>query len=213
MSLSPGSFLAVEGPIGVGKSSLARILADELEAEILREEATSNPFLPDFYRDPRRWALQTQITFLLQRHRQLSELHQLNLFHKSLVSDYLFDKDRVFAALTLDEREYALYSRLAEALAVDVPDPDLVIYLQAPVERLLTNIRIRDMAFERQIDPDYLRSVCEAYNRFFINWEKSPLLIVNAARIDFVSNLDQRRRLVELVWKCPPGTTYFNPEA
>jgi len=213
VSLSPGSFLAVEGAIGVGKSSLAKILAEEFEAELLLESASANPFLSDFYRDPRRWALQTQITFLLQRHRQLSELQQLNLFHKTIISDYLFEKDRIFAGLTLQEREYDLYNRLAEALAPDVPDPDVVIYLQAPVDRLLTNIKIRDIAYERQIEPDYLQSVCEAYNRFFIHWERSPLLIVNATRIDFVKNLDQRERLVELIKNCPPGTTYFNPEA
>lgn len=213
MSLRPGSLLAVEGAIGVGKSSLAKILAEELDAELLLESASSNPFLSDFYRDPHRWALQTQITFLLQRHRQLSELRQLNLFHKTIVSDYLFEKDRIFAALTLQEREYELYNRLAEALAPDVPAPDVVIYLQAPVDRLLTNIRIRDIAYERQIEPDYLQSVCEAYNRFFIHWERSPLLIVNAGRIDFVNNLEQRRKLVDLIWNCPPGTTYFNPEA
>jgi len=212
MSLSPGSLVAVEGAIGVGKSSLARILAEELEAELLVEQASSNPFLADFYRDPRRWALQTQIIFLLQRHRQLSELSQLNLFHKTIVTDYIFEKDRIFASLTLQEREYDLYNRLAEVLSTDIRNPDIVVYLQAPVERLLTNIRIRDIGYERQIEPDYLQSVCEAYSRFFIHWEKSPLLIINAGRIDFVNNLEQRRRLVELIWSCPAGTNYFNPE-
>jgi len=213
MSLVPGSLVAVEGPIGVGKSSLAKILAEELEAEALLEEASDNPFLPDFYRDQRRWALQTQITFLLQRHRQLSELNQINLFHKIVVSDYVFEKDRVFASLTLQEREFDLYVRLATVLAPEIPTPDVVVYLQAPVERLLTNIRIRDINYERRIEPDYLQSVCEAYNRFFFHWDKSPLLIVNAGRIDFIKNPDQRRRLVELIWSSPPGTTYFNPEA
>lgn len=212
MPLKSGSFLAVEGPIGVGKSSLARILAEELEAEPLLEDAAENPFLSDFYRDRRRWALQTQITFLLQRHRQLSELSQLNLFHKSVISDYLFEKDILFAGLTLQEREYDLYKRLAEALAPDIPAPDLVIYLQAPIDRLLTNIRIRDISYERQIEPEYLQSVYDAYNHFFIHWDRSPLLIVNTARIDFVKNLEQRRKLVDLIWNCPAGTTFFNPE-
>jgi deoxyadenosine/deoxycytidine kinase len=213
MALRPGSYIALEGSIGVGKSSLARILAEDLDAELVLEDPASNPFLPDFYRDPARWAFQTQLTFLLQRHRQLSELRQINLFNRTTVSDYLFDKDRLFAAINLQEREFRLYASLANSLQTDIPTPDLVIYLQANVDRLMANIRIRDIHFERQITPDYLRTVCEVYNQFFTNWDRSPLLIVNAARIDFVNNLEQRERLLKMVRVSPPGTTYFNPEA
>ncbi len=213
MSLLPGSYIAIEGSIGVGKSSLAKLLAKELEADVIFEEPASNPFLADFYRDPARWALQTQLTYLLQRHRQLAGLKQLDMFRRRVVSDYLFDKDRMFAILNLPERDLNLYLTLADALATDIPEPDLVVYLQAPVERLLTNLRIRDIPYERQITVEYLQSVAEAYNNFFIQWTRSPLLIINATRIDFVNNPEQRRRLIDLIMDFPAGTTYFNPEA
>lgn len=213
MSLTPGSYIAIEGSIGVGKSSLAKLLAYELEADLILEEPSSNPFLADFYRDPARWALQTQLTYLLQRHRQLAGLKQLDIFRKRIVSDYLFDKDRMFAVMNLQERDLNLYTMLADALSSDIQDPDLVVYLQAPVERLMTNLRIRDIPYERQITSEYLQNVTETYNNFFIHWTRSPLLIINAARIDFVNNTEQRRRLIDLIMDFPPGTTYFNPEA
>lgn len=213
MILNPGSYIAIEGSIGAGKSSLAKLLAAELEADLILEEPASNPFLADFYRDPARWALQTQLTYLLQRHRQLAGLRQLDIFQKRVISDYLFDKDRMFAMLNLQERDLNLYLMLANALATDIPDPDLVVYLQSPVERQLTNLRIRDIPYERQITVEYLQSVTETYNNFFIHWTRTPLLIINTARIDFVNNPDQRKRLIELILNSPPGTTYFNPEA
>ncbi len=213
MSLKSGCYIAIEGSIGVGKSSLAKLLAKELEADIILEEPASNPFLADFYRDPARWALQTQLTYLLQRHRQLAGLSQLDMFRKRVVSDYLFDKDRMFASLNLQERDLNLYLTLANALAIDIPAPDLVVYLQSPIERQLTNLRIRDIPYERQITIEYLQSVTEAYNNFFIHWTRSPLLIINTSRIDFVNNSEQRRRLIDLIMDFPPSTTYFNPEA
>ncbi|MBM3327291.1 MAG: deoxynucleoside kinase [Calditrichaeota bacterium] len=212
MSLPSGSIISIEGGIGVGKTSLARILAEELDAELILEEPAANPFLMDFYRDPRRWGLQTQITFLLSRHRQMADLRQRSLFNRTIIADYLFDKDRIFAALNLEDREFALYQNLAEALAGDIPEPDLVVYLQAPPERLLTNIRIRDLEYERSLNIDYLQSLCETYNRFFIHWDRSPLLIVNAARIDFVKNETHRARLIAAVREARAGTVYVNPE-
>ncbi len=208
-----GLYIAVEGPIGVGKTSLARILAVELNAEVVLEDAQANPFLPDFYRNPRRYALQTQLCFLVERHRQQAELKQIDLFHQRLVIDYIFEKDAVFAHLTLDDRELDLYNRIAERLKSDVPTPDMVIYLQSNPQRLMTNIRIRDISYERSIDERYLEALCEGYNRLFFNWNRSPLLIVNAAPIDFVHNVEHRRRVLEIVREMPPGTTFFNPEA
>jgi len=213
MSLKPGSYIAIEGSIGVGKSSLAKILANELEADLILENPAANPFLADFYRDPVRWALQTQLTYLLQRHRQLAGLKQLDMFRKRVVSDYLFEKDRMFASMNLQERDFELYQTLADALSTDIPEPDLVVYLQSPIERQLTNLRIRDIPYERQITAEYLQMVTDSYNQFFIHWTRSPLLIINTSRIDFVNNAGQRSRLMNLIMDFPSGTTYFNPEA
>ena len=177
------------------------------------EEALENPFLPDFYRDPRRYALQVQLTFLLSRHRQQSELNQLNLFENGVVTDYIFEKDQIFAYLNLEDRELELYNRVIEMLTVDIPVPDFVIYLQSSPERLMTNIRIRDFEFERSISLEYLQNLCECYSQFFFHWQKSPLLIVNASKIDFINNEEHRQSLMKAIRKMPAGTTYFNPGA
>jgi len=211
--LPSGTYIAVEGPIGVGKTSLARIIAGEIGARLVLEEALENPFLPDFYRDPRRFALQVQLTFLLSRHRQQSELNQLNLFENRVVTDYIFDKDRIFAYLNLEDRELELYNRVLEMLTADIPIPDFIIYLQSSPDRLMTNIRIRDVEFERSISPEYLQNLCECYSQFFFHWQKSPVLIVNASKIDFINNEEHRRSLLKVINKMPAGTTYFNPGA
>jgi len=213
MSLQPGTYVAVEGAIGSGKTSLAKILAGEFQSRLVLEEAEPNPFLKDFYRDPRRYALQTQLAFLLSRHRQLCETRQTDIFNTSVISDYVFEKDRIFAALNLDEREFRLYSRVSALLEGELPTPDLVVYMQSSPERLLTNIRIRDFEYERSITIEYLRELCEAYHQFFFNWDRSPLLILNTTRIDFVNNPDHRSALVKIIERLPQGTTYFNPEA
>ncbi len=210
--LPAGTYIAVEGVIGVGKTSLARLLAHKTGARLVLEEDFENPFLPDFYRDPRRYALQVQLNFLLERHRQQSDLKQLSLFNHSIVSDYIFEKDRIFASLNLEQRELQLYNRVAELLETDVPSPDMVIYLQSSPERLLTNIRIRNIDYERSISLEYIRNLCELYSRFFFHWDKSSLLIVNATRMDFVNNIKHRRSLLKILQKMPAGTTYFNPE-
>ncbi|MDP8237967.1 MAG: deoxynucleoside kinase [Candidatus Hatepunaea meridiana] len=212
MSIIRGTYIAVEGSIGVGKTSLARIIAQEMEAKLVLEDEIKNPFLPDFYRDPHRFALRTQLSFLLYRHEQQSSLSQLSLFQMAIVSDYIFDKDRIFANLNLDERELKLYNQVADLLESDVLTPDLVIYLQASPERLLTNIRIRDIDYERSITIEYLKNLCEAYSQFFFHWDKSPLLIVNATRMDFVNNEKHRQMLLKVVKEMPAGTSYFNPE-
>ncbi len=213
LMLSPGTYISIEGPIGVGKTSLAKIIADELDARLVLEESLENPFLPDFYRDPHRFALQVQLNFLLLRHRQQSELKQLNLFNQNVVTDYIFEKDRIFACLNLEDRELELYNRVLELLEMDIPTPDMVIYLQSSPERLLTNIRVRDIDYERSISLEYLRNLCEMYSQFFFHWKKSPLLIVNATQMDFVNNNRHRQLLIEVVQEMPAGTTYFNPES
>lgn len=211
--LPAGTYIAVEGAIGVGKTSLARILAEEFDARLVTEAADANPYLKDFYRDPRRFALQVQLNFLLSRHRQQTEIRQTNIFHRSVVTDYIYEKDRIFAYLNLEDRDLELYNRISGLLSGDVPTPDLVVFLQAPPERLLVNIRIRDRDYEHEITLDYLARLCEAYHQFFFHYDRSPLLIVNVAKLDFVGDPAHRRRLVEAVSRLPSGTTYLNPEA
>lgn len=206
-------YIAIEGPIGTGKTSLAQVLAEEIGARLILEEADANPFLPDFYRNSRRYALQTQLCFLLSRHRQQIEIKQINIFRRTVVTDYIFEKDRIFAHLTLDERELELYHKVADLLAYEVPTPDRIIYLQASPERLLTNIRIRDIEYERLINIQYLRDLCESYNRFFFNWDRSDVLFVNVSQMDFVNNDDHRQQLLEVIKGMPAGRTFFNPEA
>ncbi|MCF7811378.1 deoxynucleoside kinase [bacterium] len=212
MTLPPGTYIAIDGPIGVGKTSFAGILAHELSARTVLEGETDNPFLPDFYRNPRGFGLRTQLTFLLARHRQQSQLRQLSLFNQTVVTDYVFEKDRIFAHLNLDDRELDIYNRVEQLLVGDIPKPDLVIYLQSNPERLMTNIRVRDIDYERSIELEYLKQICEAYRRFFFQWHKSPLLIVNATAIDFVKNERHRAELLRIVNEMPAGTTSFNPE-
>lgn len=203
--------IAVEGVIGVGKTSLCQILVEEWQAQIVLEEPHKNPFLEDFYRDRRHFAFQVQLNFLFARYNQLLRLKQMNLFSQLLVSDYLFDKDKIFAYLNLDERELVLYERIIEFMERDVHRPDLVVYLQSSVERLLQNINIRNRSYERGMDRDYIAQLNEAYNSFFLSYKKTPLLIVNANEIDFVNNPDHRRSLLQRLSLPVTGTMYFNP--
>jgi deoxyadenosine/deoxycytidine kinase len=180
------SYIVVEGPIGVGKTSLAHLLAGLDGADLLLEQPEANPFLGNFYQDPRRWALATQLFFLFQRVNQLSGLKQLDLFERPTVADFLFDKDPMFARLTLSDDEFALYQRIYEHLAPQAVAPDLVIYLQAPVETLMVRVRRRAAAYERGISEEYLARLTEAYGRFFHAYDAAPLLIVNSRNLNFV---------------------------
>jgi deoxyadenosine/deoxycytidine kinase len=207
----PHRFIVVEGPIGVGKTSLARRLARSFGSELILEQADENPFLERFYRNPRAAALQTQLFFLFQRTRQLEDIRQHDLFETVRVADYLLDKDRLFAELTLDEEELSLYEQVYARLAVDAPAPDLVIYLQAPVDVLLERIERRGIRYEQQIEREYLEKLQEAYARFFHDYHASPLLIVNAAQADFVSNDGDYNQLIEQVWRIRRGRQYYNP--
>ncbi len=187
MSDAPG-FIVVEGPIGVGKTTLARRLAASFGCDLLLEGADENPFLERFYRDPRSAALQTQLFFLFQRAEQLRGLRQGDMFRPVHVADYLMEKDRLFAELTLDEEEFRLYEQVYAHVTLDAPTPDLVIYLQAPVEVLLQRIAERGRAYERPMAADYLQRLSDRYTEFFHHYDASPLLIVNAAAIDFAHN-------------------------
>jgi deoxyadenosine/deoxycytidine kinase len=204
-------YIVVEGPIGVGKTSLAKRLAQSLNADLVLEEADDNPFLERFYRNPRAGALPTQLFFLFQRARQLEDLRQQDLFSAVRVGDYLLDKDRLFARLTLDEQEYGLYEQVYAKLAIEAPAADLTIYLQAPVDVLMERIARRGIKYEQQIDRAYLEKLMEAYARYFHEYSASPLLIVNAADVDFVGSDDDYSQLLAQVLRTKRGRHYFNP--
>ena len=204
-------FIVVEGPIGVGKTSLARKLAASLGAEQVFEQAAENPFLERFYRNPRVGALPAQLYFLFQRAQQLAALQQHDLFAPVRVADYLLAKDRLFARITLDEPEFSLYEQVHEKLAIDAPKPDLVVYLQAPVNVLLDRIARRGIGYEGLIEAGYLERLNEAYARFFHEYDASPLLIVNAASIDPINNEADYEELLTAITRMQRGRLYYNP--
>jgi deoxyguanosine kinase len=204
-------FVVVEGPIGVGKTSLARRLARSFGSELVLEQAEENPFLARFYANPRAAAFPTQLFFLFQRTRQLEDIRQHDLFERVRVADYLLDKDRLFAQLTLDEQEFGLYEQVYARLAIDAPVPDLVIYLQAPVDVLLERIARRGIRYEQQIERAYLERLQDAYKRFFHAYDAAPLLIVNAAQADFVSSDGDYEQLFAQIVRIRRGRHYYNP--
>ncbi|RMF57561.1 MAG: deoxynucleoside kinase [Calditrichaeota bacterium] len=204
-------YIAIEGVIGVGKTSLAHRLAEYFGGRVLLEKHEENPFLKDFYANPKQYAFQTQLFFLLSRYRQQQEIPQRELFHSLLVADYIFAKDRIFASLNLEARELFLYDKIASLLEQDVPRPDLVLYLQSNTKRLMANIQRRNRDYEKHITEDYIRALNEAYNRFFINYKTSPLLIINTTQIDFVNNDADFHDLVEQVTRPISGTQYYSP--
>jgi deoxyguanosine kinase len=204
-------FIVVEGPIGVGKTSLACRLGTSLSADVVLEQAAQNPFLERFYRNPRAGAFPTQLYFLFQRAQQLAALKQQDMFSPVIVADYLLEKDRLFARVTLDEAEYGLYEQVSAKLDIQAPKPDLVIYLQAPVGVLLDRIAKRGIVYEQQIDPVYLERLNESYARFFHEYDSAPLLIVNAASIDPISNQADYEELLAAVQRMKRGRLYYNP--
>lgn len=204
-------YIAIEGPIGVGKTSLARRLALELDAECVLEDAGANPFLDRFYADPRGAALPTQLFFMFQRVRQLELLAQADMFSEVRVADFLMAKDRIFAQVTLDRHELALYEQIYGTLAFTPPVPDLVVYLQAPVDSLMFRIARRGIGYEQGIQRRYLERLTEVYAQFFHQYNESPLLIVNAATIDPVNNEDHFRLLLEEINGARSGRQFFNP--
>jgi deoxyguanosine kinase len=204
-------YIVIEGPIGVGKTSLVNILTKQLKARSIFEIVEENPFLASFYTDRQKHAFQTQIFFLLSRFRQQQELFQQDLFAQVTVSDYLFAKDRIFASLTLDPNELALYERVFDLMGPRVVKPDLVIYLQARMEVLLARIKKRGREFERKFDAEYLGQICRSYNDFFFHYTETPLLVVNTSDIDFVGNQGDQEALLGAVWRMKKGTQYYNP--
>ena len=208
----PG-FVVVEGPIGVGKTTLAKRLAKSLGSNMLLEAAEENPFLEKFYENPRNAALPTQLYFLMQRTRQLKKLKQDDMFNPVRVADFLIQKDRLFAEVTLDSDELDLYEQVYSNLTLDIRRPDLVVYLQAPVEVLLARINRRGIKHEKWVEAAYLERLCDAYVRFFYQYNDAPLLIVNAADIDFAHNDDEYELLLEQVLETRSGRHYFNPVA
>jgi deoxyguanosine kinase len=204
-------YIAVEGPIGVGKSSLAEILAESLGARLVSENAGENPFLAAFYRDPRRYALSAQLFFLLQRYGQQADLAQGSLFEPGgLVADYLFAKDRLFATLTLSPDELALYDRVYQALRPRVVAPDLVVYLHARPEVLLARVEKRGRPEEKAIRGEYMREVARAYSEFFFAYNDGPLLIVGASEIDFVGNAEDRAALLDVIAQTRAGINHWS---
>ena len=203
--------IAVEGSIGVGKTSLAKILGERLNAKLILEEFEENPFLVDFYKDAERFAFQTQLFFLLSRYRQQQELQQTNLFTKALISDYMFIKDRLFAALNLNDKEMGLYNSVARILEKNVSSPDMVIFLQSDTDRLMLNIKKRGREYEKSIDWKYIDALNQIYNEFFFRYDKSPLLIINTNDIDFVHNKNDLEEIIEFIRTPGEGTRYFNP--
>jgi deoxyadenosine/deoxycytidine kinase len=208
---SPPGFIVVEGPIGVGKTTLANRLSASFGSDLLLEGADENPFLEKFYDNPRTAALPTQLFFLLQRARQLKEMKQKDMFNPVRVADFLIEKDRLFAELTLDMDELDLYEQVYATLTIDVPQPDLVVYLQAPVEVLLARIQKRGLKHERFIETAYLQRLCDSYVDFFYQYHNAPLLIVNAADIDFANNEADYQLLYRQIIDIQPGRHYFNP--
>ncbi len=206
-------FIAIEGVIGAGKTSLAKILSGKFHAGVIAEEFEENPFLSKFYSDRSKYAFQTQIYFLMSRYRQQREIAQIDLFHSHIIADYLFAKDRIFAEVNLNEDEFALYDKIYSMLVKDIPTPDLVIYLQANPEFFYRRIKQRDRGYEREIEFEYIDDLCEAYNTFFFHYYASPLLIIDIRGFDFllnskdvdllyneIINLKESRKIISKQW-------------
>jgi deoxyguanosine kinase len=205
-------YIVIEGPIGVGKTSLAGLLAKEFNARMAVEEPEENPFLKQFYQDRKKYAFQTQLFFLLNRFQQQKEIAQLDLFNQVTVSDYLFAKDRIFASINLDDHELALYMQIYQLLNGQIPTPDLIIFLQAKPEILLHRIRSRGHSYEKEIELDYLKILTEAYNYYFFHYDQSPLLIVDTSEIDFVKRKEDFNQLIREINQMRKGTSYFIPK-
>ena len=205
-------FIVVEGPIGVGKTSLARLLAERFESQLVLETPDDNPYLQEFYKDPRKHAFLTQLSFLFMRYEQQQGLTQGNLFHQGgIVADYLFGKDRIFASVTLDDREWDLYNKISQMLAPEVPEPDLVIYLQSDTDRLMENIAKRHRPAEEYITRDYLQQLQESYQEYFFQQHNNALLVINTTHLDFISQDEDFEALVHQIKQPFTGIRYYNP--
>lgn len=204
-------YITIEGTIGVGKTSLAKILAERLDARLVMEEFEENPFLADFYKNPEQYAFQTQVFFLLSRYRQQLDLQQMELFTKAVVADYMFAKDRLFASLNLNDKEMSLYNSVANLLEKNVTYPDMVIYLQSDTDHLMDNILKRGRDYELNMDWKYIDALNMVYNEYFFRYDKSPLLIINTNDIDFVNNEKDLEEILAFIRTPVQGTKFFNP--
>ena len=206
------SYLCVEGVIGVGKTSLCHLLGKEFNARLILEQVDTNPFLPEFYKNPQAAAFQTQLWFLLSRYRQISEnFLQQDLFHSVTISDYIFEKDALFASITLNENELAMYKLVAEIIKKDIPKPDYIIYLQASVNILMKRIEKRNRSFENFIDKSYIQTLNEMYNHFFFHYTDCPVLIVNTDDIDYINNSKDLEDILDKVVSTKWGSNYYRP--
>lgn len=212
LTIKTKKYIVIEGPIGVGKTTLARQLASSIGAGLMLEQPDDNPFLERFYRSPAQYALQTQLYFLFQRVKQLKELRQGDLFSPIRIADFMLEKDPLFARLTLDEDELYLYEQVYKQLAPEVPKPDLVIYLQAPTEVLVRRIRKRGILFERNMERSYLEELADAYTRFFLSYHDSALLMVNAENLNFLESEEHYQMLLDQISAINSGRHYFNPD-
>jgi deoxyguanosine kinase len=204
-------YIVVEGPIGVGKTSLAKRLAKSFASELILEQAEENPFLERFYRNRKQSALPTQLFFLFQRARQIEQIRQSDMFSPVRIADFLLQKDRLFAELNLDPHELGLYNQVADTLELDPPTPDLVVYLQAPAHILLKRVATRGIPYEQLIEPEYLERLGDAYSRFFYDFDAAPLLIVNAAAIDPIHRESDYQELLQSILRVKHGRHFFNP--
>lgn len=204
-------YIAIDGVIGVGKTTLTNMVVKRFNGKAVYEEVAENPFLADFYEDPKRFAFQTQMFFLLSRYRQQQEIPQRELFHQFIVADYTFYKDKIFAHLNLEDRELFLYEKVANLLERDIAKPDLVVYLKSTPERLMQNIKKRGRTFEKTISFDYIQSLNKAYNNFFNHYNETPLLIINTTAMDFVDNKNDFEEIVRLILSNIKGSYFYNP--
>ncbi len=204
-------YIVIEGPIGSGKSTLASTLADKFQAHLLSEKAEVNPFLPRFYQDAQRYALPTQLFFLFQRSGQIGELNQRDMFNKPTVADFFLEKDPIFARLNLDDEEYALYHQIYTHLQLKSPKPDLVVYLQTPVDELAERIEERNISYEQDIPREYLERLSDAYSEYFHQYDASPLLIVNNEKLNIIKDKDALDLLIDRIGQIKSSREYFNP--
>ena len=206
-------YIAIEGPIGVGKTSLSKLIGEKLGARLVLEEFEENPFLSEFYKDPERYAFQTQLFFLLQRYRQQHELRQVDMFQNLVIADYMFIKDRLFASLNLNEKEIELYDTVANLLEKNIIKPDLVIYLQGSTSSIMKKIVDRGRSIEKNITSDYIEALSQVYTEYFFRYQETPLVIINTDNIDFVNNENDFNEIINFIRKPVVGTKYFNPSS
>jgi deoxyguanosine kinase len=209
--VSQKNYIVVEGPLGVGKTSFAMLLAEKIHGKAILEETEGNPFLANFYKDPKKFAFQTQLFFILRRFQKQEEINQIDIFQRVVISDFLFDKDKIFARLNLDDREFSLYEQIFHLLKVRILKPNLVIFLQTRTDILKERIKRRNRDYEKSINMKYLDQINQAFNEFFFHYTETPLLVIDASEIDFVNVPADLDNLIVEIEKMEKGTKYYVP--